>query len=975
MRTERIRMRVFVEGVLVPKVSSATVMTFASEEARASFTMPSIPGFETEELKRASVHIYWSDIETRSERADNDWPILFEGEISGDNFEKSVSSRNQVYNCIGYHAYWEQVLLYFYDLSQGAYNKPAWATSRISLALGNERFEFDASVAGASLRQRLVQEIQNHKDESYHSFVKRIFSDCLDVNYFFRKRDAELKLSHRFASAKDPNLDLLIGRSLLSEVVSRDAMSVSGETSMMSLLKSVLNVFRYQIVHNAQPVLIDQKTQKKRTNEDKETDIAEVHRSVLSHLRSMGLNDQILEQRVIDSIDGTADKSIYETQAKDVLRALAVEDDTVKYQGLVDALESANSLILSINDPSVGNQEEGLQKDDKDLLTQFLLIPDTRFALPPTCNVIFPGDQTAFGMSRQLLQEPTRAIGLPTQVLGLPFNVYMAPPELLSAVVPAQTVNPISSSGFYPPVTAPHRISSGFGLRQIKQLVDTYNSRTGDVTKEVKHPNGRRHHPGVDIARPGGVTQERFKGTQVYTIDNGVVTRAGYEGKPSASHPSVWKKGDKEHAYEKQGYGLRIYIDHGNGSESRYAHLNSVTVAKGETVIRGQQIGTIGNTGSSTGPHLHFEYLVNGKAQDPELTVLKTSSAAEPAPTSTPAAVTTEQESIRDVTKLKDDRFLDYKYLSPEEQKTGIIPFFDQSVIRGHSFMIHDGKGDQVKNHYLSMLNSEFIWRRYQTRSIGSLNLPFNPYPLAGFPGLIIDRLRSIIGNISSVTHNITVGGGQGTATTTVQMDAPRFWDEGDPYHWIGGEQMDKVSDGRTLPDPDYAIFPAYYMTKLLGTNSSTVDEWWTEEVKVTQQKLRPVDKLYAALLGSSVRGIPYQYATRGTTRNSPVVFNKAIDSRPSKDKDGKVKINPNTNTIVGTYYRLLNQSTELAASYVKLMTRRLGASEITIMTTVMGSVSSDGGASYSGGPFRSDYQDLVRTMNTILATHSAFRG
>ena len=971
MRTERIRTRVFVEGVLVPKVSSITVMTFASEEARASFTMPSIPGFETEELKRANVHIYWSDIEIRRERADSDWPILFEGEISGDSFDKTVSSRNQVYNCVGYHAYWEQVLLYFYDLSQGAYNKPGWTTDRISLALGNESFNFDASVAGVNLRQRLVREVQKNKDEPYHSFVKRIFADCLDTNHFFRKRDGELKLSHRFASAKDPNLDVIINRSLLSEIIGNDIQSVSGETSMMALLKSVLNVFRYQIVHNAQPVLIDDRTQKKRTNEDRGADIAAVQKTVFDHLHGLGLSDQVLEQHVIDSIDGTASQGVYETQAMNVLKTLGLKEDTVKYQALVDILKTANLLILDINDPRVGNQGEGLEKGDKDLLTQFLLIPDTRFALPPTCNVIFPGDQTAFGMARQLLHEPTRAIGLPTQVAGLPFNVYMAPPEIVSAVVPAQTINPISSSGFHKPVIAPYLISSGFGLRQIKQEVDTYDPRTGDVIKKVKHPDGKKPHDGVDIVRSSGTT----KGTDVHAIDDGAVTRAGYQGKPGASHPSVWKRGDRKHAYEKEGFGLRVYIAHGNGTQSIYAHLNSTTVAKGEKVVRGQIIGAIGNTGSSTGPHLHFEYRVNGIPRDPEKTVLKTASSTEPASTETPAVVITDQEKITDVKRLKDDRFLDYRYLSPEEQKTGIIPFFDQSVIKGYSFTIHKGQGDQVKNHYLSMLNSEFIWRRYQTRNIGALNLPFTAYPVAGFPGLIVDRVRSIIGNIASVTHNITVGGGQGTATTTVQMEAPRFWDEGDPYHWIGGEKIDRAIKDRMLPDPDYAIFPSYYLTKLLGTNSSTVDEWWTEEIRVSEQKMRPVDRLYSALFGASVRGIPYQYATRFTTRNSPVAFNKAIDSRPTKDGDGKVKINPNTNTIVGTYYRLLNQNTELAAAYVRLMTRRLGASETTIMTTVMGAVSQDGGASYTGGPFRGDYQDLVRTMNLILATHHAFRG
>jgi murein DD-endopeptidase MepM/ murein hydrolase activator NlpD len=65
------------------------------------------------------------------------------------------------------------------------------------------------------------------------------------------------------------------------------------------------------------------------------------------------------------------------------------------------------------------------------------------------------------------------------------------------------------------------------------------------------------------------------------------------------------------------GYGNHIIIDHGNGFATLYAHLNSIYVNQGESVAAGQQIGSVGNTGNSTGPHLHFEIRYQGGARNP----------------------------------------------------------------------------------------------------------------------------------------------------------------------------------------------------------------------------------------------------------------------------------------------------------------------------------------------------------------------
>lgn len=114
----------------------------------------------------------------------------------------------------------------------------------------------------------------------------------------------------------------------------------------------------------------------------------------------------------------------------------------------------------------------------------------------------------------------------------------------------------------------------------------------GMLTSEFgyrRSPFSRRwkFHSGIDVAAP--------RGTPIYAAAPGVVTFAGYN----------------------QGYGRMIEIDHGHGVHTRYAHNTSHFVGEGEVVEIGDCIATIGSTGRTTGPHLHFEVLIDGQQADP----------------------------------------------------------------------------------------------------------------------------------------------------------------------------------------------------------------------------------------------------------------------------------------------------------------------------------------------------------------------
>lgn len=86
------------------------------------------------------------------------------------------------------------------------------------------------------------------------------------------------------------------------------------------------------------------------------------------------------------------------------------------------------------------------------------------------------------------------------------------------------------------------------------------------------------------------------QGTSIYAAAGGVVVTYEF-------HPQ---------------YGNMIEVDHGNSLVTRYAHASKILVKKGDLIRRGQRIAEVGNTGRSTGPHLHFEVLVQGVPQDPQ---------------------------------------------------------------------------------------------------------------------------------------------------------------------------------------------------------------------------------------------------------------------------------------------------------------------------------------------------------------------
>lgn len=117
--------------------------------------------------------------------------------------------------------------------------------------------------------------------------------------------------------------------------------------------------------------------------------------------------------------------------------------------------------------------------------------------------------------------------------------------------------------------------------KDLKRTASGYGVRIDPIYRRP------RFHAGMDFSARVG--------TDIYATGNGTVTYAAW----------------------KQGYGNTVIINHGFGYQTLYGHMDKYKVKVGQKVKRGEIIGTIGNTGKSTGPHLHYEVIVKGKNDNP----------------------------------------------------------------------------------------------------------------------------------------------------------------------------------------------------------------------------------------------------------------------------------------------------------------------------------------------------------------------
>lgn len=273
-----------------------------------------------------------------------------------------------------------------------------------------------------------------------------------------------------------------------------------------------------------------------------------------------------LESAKEQILQSKAKKQIYEVRSGDSLSVIA-ED----YGLTVDDLLAMN--------PNYEDENATIRVGDEITVT----VPEPQLSVDYTMQEYYEEDYEEdpiyednyewYTTKTEVIQQPSsghrKVIALVDYENGEKESSDIVKEEVVSAAVPIIIMRGTKVPPTYIWPVSGGYVSSGFGGRSApKAGASTY-------------------HKGIDIAVSVG--------TAVMASSAGTVTSAGWQS----------------------GYGYVVYIQHSDGRETRYGHLSKILVSTGETVSQGEKIALSGNTGNSTGPHIHFEIRIDGTAVNP----------------------------------------------------------------------------------------------------------------------------------------------------------------------------------------------------------------------------------------------------------------------------------------------------------------------------------------------------------------------
>lgn len=281
----------------------------------------------------------------------------------------------------------------------------------------------------------------------------------------------------------------------------------------------------------------------------------------------------LLDQALKELIDGKVNTTEYTAQANDSWWLIARKNDMKTKDVLAgnpgmtedSKIQPGQKIKLVSVSPYLTVMSKGTLTNTETIAYDIVTTTDTNLASGKTV-VKEPGSDGAKVVTYSYQQKNGQTISkqvIEEKVTKQPVTQVVSKGPGLTAVSLASAVSRGSN------------ISTGIAWPLRGPINSRYGYRSGSL------------HTGLDI---GGGT-----GSSYTAAASGKVVSAGWGG----------------------GYGLMILIDHGNGIQTRYAHSSKLLVSVGQQVKQGQSIGLVGSTGYSTGPHLHFEIIINGSTVNP----------------------------------------------------------------------------------------------------------------------------------------------------------------------------------------------------------------------------------------------------------------------------------------------------------------------------------------------------------------------
>lgn len=273
-----------------------------------------------------------------------------------------------------------------------------------------------------------------------------------------------------------------------------------------------------------------------------------------------------LEQAIEEVTKDKEEKTIYEVVSGDTLSGISSKTG-IPIDTLIELNENLTSInsIIRIGDEltiTVPQPELSVSREE-------LVYYEGTYEAP----VIYKYNDNWYTTTEVTLQDPSSGYHKAVEKITY-LNSEVVSSEVIKEEIVAEAIPRIVEKGTKIPPTYIRPISGGRQTDGFGYRVSTFAGMSS-------------YHRGIDWGTPVG--------TSVVASCGGTVTQAGWLGT----------------------YGYCVFISHPDGRETRYAHLSKVLVSKGQYVSQGQKIALSGNTGASSGPHLHFEIRINGNAVNP----------------------------------------------------------------------------------------------------------------------------------------------------------------------------------------------------------------------------------------------------------------------------------------------------------------------------------------------------------------------